>query len=626
MPEKTLQLAELAKIALESTAESDDLLPFLNRLLPEMRGAAGAKIVGVVRTNPPQWEAVAASGAPAKLLPTEAAAEAIDLNRPSAVGDWLAAPLGEGYALTAAGTTPVVFAELADILQPALQTVHNRAQRQRRIRRLERLLDITRRWGQAECTESLLKAMAETAADLLGAERASIFLWDKTNRQLIARPALGVEDDELRIPDNAGVAGQVVQTLQPRRVGGGLGENEIDRTVDKSTGYTTRNLICVPLLTPADRCLGAFEVLNKREGHFSDEDERGLVELAAYAAVALENTQHFEELLTKHQKLVEQAAEGVQLIGHSPAIEAVRSTVRRIADTDLAILILGENGTGKEVVARSIHYLSRRRDQPFIAVNCAAIAETLLESELFGHEKGAFTDARESRPGKFELASGGTLFLDEIGDMSPGGQAKLLRVLEDKIVVRVGGSRPIHTEVRILAATNQDLGAMVRQKRFREDLFFRLNVVSLELPALRERGEDVLLLAEFFLRSFCVGMGRRMPSFSAAARRRLAQHAWPGNVRELRNVCERLAYLSSGEVVELDDLAFLDPGLQESGPAVDLDATLAEATRQFQDRFIRQTIEAQRGNMTTAAQRLGLHRSNLYRKMRQLGMPTGDEE
>ncbi len=166
------------------------------------------------------------------------------------------------------------------------------------------------------------------------------------------------------------------------------------------------------------------------------------------------------------------------------------------------MLILGENGTGKEVVSRSIHYQSSRRNKPFIAVNCAAITETLLESELFGHEKGAFTDAHESRAGKFELAAGGTLFLDEIGDMSRGGQAKLLRVLEEKIVVRVGGSKPIHTDVRVIAATNQNLAEMVRAKKFREDLYFRLNVVTLDLPPLRERGDDVILLAELFLADF----------------------------------------------------------------------------------------------------------------------------
>ena len=619
-------MGDFAKFVLDSMAEHDELGPFLAQVLPEARTVAGGSAMAVVRTNPPQWEVLATSGAPAKLIPTVAAAEAIDRDGPASADDWLATPLGGGYVLTGSGVLSSALEGLAEVLAPAVSSISTRYQRQRRIRRLERLLEITRHWEQANSTEDLLKAMAKAATELLDADRASIFLWDKPNRQLVARPALGLQDNELSIPDNSGIVGQVVQSLEPRRVGGGLGEDQIDRNVDKNTGYTTHNLLCVPLMTPAGRCLGAFETLNKRNGHFSDEDERGLVELAVYAAVALENTQNFEDLLVKHQQLVQEAAAGVQIIGDSAPIEAVRSTVRRIADTDLAILILGENGTGKEVVARSIHYLSRRRDQPFIAVNCAAIAETLLESELFGHEKGAFTDARESRAGKFELASGGTLFLDEIGDMSLGGQAKLLRVLEDKTVVRVGGSRPIHTEVRILAATNQDLAAMVRQKKFREDLFFRLNVVSLELPPLRNRGDDVVQLAEFFLHGFCQHMGRRTPRFSAGARRRMTQHAWPGNVRELRNLCERIAYLSSGDTVEVDDLAFIDAGAKELAQSIDLDSTLAEATRQFQEQYVRQTIDTVRGNMTAAAKRLGLHRSNLYRKMRQLGMPTSDED
>src|SRR4029079_12443161 len=268
-------------------------------------------------------------------------------------------------------------------------------------------------------------------------------------------------------------------------------------------------------------------------------------------------TQDWQRLLESHRQIVDQAAEHARLIGKSPAIEALRSTVRRVADTELSVLVLGENGTGKEVISQLIHYLSRRRERPFIAVNCAAIAETLLESELFGHEKGAFTDARESRAGKFELASGGTLLLDEIGDMSLAGQAKLLRVLEEKTIVRVGGSRPIHTDVRILAATNQKLVELVRTKRFREDLYFRLNVVTLELPPLRERGDDVMLLAEHFLREFSKRAGRRVPKFSAAARKRLESHRWPGNVRELRNLMERLAYLSSGDKIETEDLAFI---------------------------------------------------------------------
>jgi DNA-binding NtrC family response regulator len=324
--------------------------------------------------------------------------------------------------------------------------------------------------------------------------------------------------------------------------------------------------------------------------------------------------------------MVEQAAEDTMLIGESTAIQAVRATARRIADTDLAVLVLGENGTGKEIVARSIHFGSRRRKHPFVAVNCAGLTETLLESELFGHEKGAFTDAHESRAGKFELASGGTLFLDEIGDMSLAGQAKLLRVLEDKIVVRVGGSRPIHTDVRVVAATNQKLVELVRSKRFREDLYFRLNVVSLELPPLRERGDDIMLLAEFFLQQFSKRAGRRTPKFSAAARKRMESHTWPGNVRELRNLMERLAYLSSGDRIEAEDLAFILSPSSGGSSLISAGRELSEATHEFQRKYIQQAIDTARGNVSQAAKTLGVHRSNLYRKMQQLGMETNESD
>jgi Nif-specific regulatory protein len=271
-------------------------------------------------------------------------------------------------------------------------------------------------------------------------------------------------------------------------------------------------------------------------------------------------------------------------------------------------------------------YLSRRRDEPFVAVNCAALTETLLESELFGHEKGAFTDAHEARAGKFEVASGGTLFLDEIGDLSPGGQAKLLRVLEEKVVVRVGGSLPIETDTRVIAATNKDLAAMVRERRFREDLFFRLNVVAMELPALRDRGEDILLLAQHFLEDFCKKAHRKPPQLMASARKRMLRHDWPGNVRELRNLMERLAYLSQGDQVEADELAFVLSPADEATNFASFNLPLSDATTKFQVEYIKLNVKRARGNMSEAAKRLGLHRSNLYRKMRQLGMPTAENE
>lgn len=617
---------ELIHFLLDVASKSNHIDEFFAKVLSEARVALPADALAVVRANPPQWQILAASGMPEHEIPTDVAADAIDKDAIATWNEWQAAPLGSSYALVVRKSPGAeVLSDFAEALAASMSSVRQTQTRERRIRRLERILEVTHNWGQTNSMESLLHAMAEAATDLLEADRASIFLWDRANKQLVGRPALGVENGELRIPDDAGIVGQVIQSGESRRVGGGLGDEDIDRKVDEKTGYKTSTLLCVPLVSPAGKLLGAFEVLNKHNGHFSSEDEHGLTELAAHAAVALENTQQLEELLTKHQQLVDQAAEGVQLIGDSPAIEAVRSTAKRIADTDLAILILGENGTGKEVVAQSIHYLSSRREQPFIAVNCAALTETLLESELFGHEKGAFTDAHEARAGKFELASGGTLFLDEIGDMSLSGQAKLLRVLEEKTVVRVGGSTPIHTEVRILAATNQDLAVMVREKKFREDLFFRLNVVSLELPPLRNRGDDVMLLAEHFLRNFCRTMGRPAPKFSAPAAKRLLAHRWPGNVRELRNLMERIAYLSTGETVEVDDLAFIEAVSGELTDTVDMNATLSDATKQFQQQYIRHTIDLTKGNMSKAAKRLGLHRSNLYRKMRQLDM-GGDEE
>ena len=510
--------------------------------------------------------------------------------------------------------------QLTSALCRGIASVDSRRQNLRRIRRLEAILDIANEWNQAREVIPLFVQMAETATQLLQADRASIFLWDRASRTLVGRPALGVKQGELRIPDDRGVVGQVIQTKLPLRVDATTEPERIDRQVDSQLGYTTMSLLCVPMPGRSGELFGAFELINSANGAFTAEDETALIELAGHAAIALENAQDRENLVSTSRQITDQAAEGVQLIGQSPAIEALRSIIRRVADTDLAVLILGENGTGKEVVAQSIHYLGSRRDQPLVAVNCAAIPESLAESELFGHEEGAFTDAKQARQGKFELAADGTLFLDEVGDLSLNCQAKLLRVLEEKVLIRVGGSDPVHTDARVVAATNQDLAEMVREKRFREDLYFRLNVVTLELPPLRERAGDLVLLARHFLEDFSSKARRKPPELSAAACKRLESHNWPGNVRELRNLMERLAYLSPGDRVEAEDLAFiLAPG--GDGPLVtDLDQTLAGATVEFQTEYIKRAIEQAGGNMSQAADQLGLHRSNLYRKMRQLDM------
>ena len=621
------KLASLAAELLWRSGVEDDEQSLLSRVAQVF----GADFIALAAMAGGRWRATASYGV-SRALPAELLSDVADREAAASDSGWVATSLGRpGEVLAAHSSAPSrgstaerEFKDLADVLQSALSVMRQRMRDRHRVERLEAILQIAASWSQTGEMEPLLDQMAQAATRLLHADRASIFLWDRPNHTLIGRPALGVAEGELRIADDTGIVGQVVQTGEARRVNSAMEEREINREVDRALGYQTRTLLCVPLRSADGDRFGAFEVINKVDGPFTDDDEEALTELAAHAAIALENTQQFEKLLKTHRQFVEQAAEGVQLIGESTAIDALRSTVRRVAGTELAILILGENGTGKEVVSQSIHYLSRRRDQPFIAVNCAAISETLLESELFGHEKGAFTDAHESRRGKFELASGGTLFLDEIGDLSLSGQAKLLRVLEEKVVVRVGGSKPIHTDARVIAATNQNLSEMVRQKRFRQDLFFRLNVVSLELPALRDRGEDVLLLAEFFLHDFCRKAHRKALKLSAAARKRLLGHTWPGNVRELRNLMERLAYLLPGDKIEPEDLAFSLASSEELPGNVAANLMLSDATDRFQVDYIKKAIERSGGNMSDAAERLGLHRSNLYRKMRQLGMQTGE--
>jgi transcriptional regulator with GAF, ATPase, and Fis domain len=614
---------------MESPNVNDLLRQALTGLLDVIEGDFAA----LVRSEGGSWKQLSVSGR-SQPLPWDLLSEVLDGDEPVVLGGWRVAPLaprrGSGELLVVHGAQRVVDAvamqALADGLHVAMEGVRQRTRMEQRVRRLEAVLSIAATWRQTLEMEPLLTQMAEAATQLLDCERASIFLWDRKNHVLIGRPALGVEGGELRIDDKTGVVGQVVQSGQSRRINAEEDSGEIDREVDRQLRFHTQSLLCIPLRGANGKTLGAFEMINKRDGRFTDDDEDALTELAAHASIALENTQQVEQLLRTRNQLADQAAAGVELIGGCPAIEALRSTVRRVAMTDLALLILGENGTGKDVVSQMIHYLSRRRHEPFIAVNCAAIAETLLESELFGHEKGAFTDARETRQGKFELASGGTLFLDEIGDMSLSGQAKLLRVLEEKVVVRVGGSTPIHTDARVIAATNQDLAAMVREKRFREDLYFRLNVVTVELPALRERGEDILLLAEHFLERFCLQARRKTPRLTAAARKKMLAHRWPGNVRELRNMMERVAYLAAGDRIEPGDLAFITSTKPEEGAWFRPDRTLGDATREFQVEFIRRQIQGTRGNMTEAARRLGLHRSNLYRKMNQLGMETDSPE
>ena len=313
-----------------------------------------------------------------------------------------------------------------------------------------------------------------------------------------------------------------------------------------------------------------------------------------------------------------------QLLGESAPIEAIRTTIGKVAPTDVAVLITGENGTGKELVANQLHQHSRRHNRAFVAINCAAIPADLAESELFGHEKGAFTGAVAARPGAFEQANGGTLFLDEVGDLPLPMQAKLLRTLQEQTVQRVGGQKTLEVDVRILAATNQDLEAMVADKTFREDLYYRLHVVRVHLPALRERPDDIAALAQCFLQAACArnGLGRRRLAKTAGGW--LSAQAWPGNVRQLKNVIEAAAIMAETDVVAVDDLQAVAVPAPARGPEGDTDWFRFERLDEFraatEKEFLRRKLLENSGNIKRTAERIQLMRSNLYKKLDRYGL------
>ena len=617
---------------------------FLRTALPDLANEFAAQWVAVAGKTP-HWQILGEFGrCPVSEPPFALAAEALDrdatvfhkveLGNGTTCGV-IVVPLGKalppsqvlilaGRAI-ASDSLPAATAA-GRVLGRAMTNVTHREKLLQRSERMRATLNIAAQFSQATDSQSLLELIAREATQLIGSDRASIFIWDREAKEIVACPALGVDGGNLRLKDDIGIVGEVIQTGKTIQVDDAYQDPRFNKEVDLKLGYTTRNLLCVPLIDQQQHRIGAFEVINKLSGDFDHEDADSLKELGRQAATALQNTQEREQLARRHRQLTDQVTQGVRIIGESAAIVALRSTIERVAATDLPVLILGESGTGKEVVAQALHYRGARREQPFVAVNCAAMPDSLLESELFGHEKGAFTDAREARPGKFELAHGGTLFLDEIGDMSLSGQAKLLRVLEQKVVTRVGGSQVIPVNVRVVAATNANLQESIRSKKFREDLYYRLGVVKLDLPPLRERPEDILLLADFFLVQFCRQANRKLLSMSPEARQRLQAHNWPGNIRELRNLMERVSFLCAGDKIETADLAFLLSPELERGSGISDTAPLADATAEFQKEHIRKAIKFNKNNMSEAARSLGLHRSNLYRKMRQLEMNEADGE
>jgi Nif-specific regulatory protein len=401
--------------------------------------------------------------------------------------------------------------------------------------------------------------------------------------------------------------------------------------VDVQTRVKTKSYLCVPLKT-RERSLGVLTAVNKCQGFFSADDVRLAEAFASQLAVALDNARLTEKLaMVQGQRRgrspfvqkEHQSGTGLSaLIGQGARMQEVYWLSEQILHTTTTVLLTGESGTGKDLMARIIHAHGARAKGPFIAVNCAAIPEALLEAELFGYERGAFTNATQRKPGRFELAAGGTLFLDEIGEMSPALQAKLLRVLQEKQFERLGSTKTTRTDVRTIAATNRNLPQLIAEGKFREDLFYRLNVYPIPLPPLRERREDILPLAEHFLQRFTKGLGKDGVVLSKDVRERLMRHTWPGNVRELENVIERAAILCRGTEVTLQELpSSLQEQGEEHNPRVGhgrmpVGVTLAELEKQC----IVQALERVNYNQLRASRLLGLSRTQLRTRMRNYGL------
>ena len=463
----------------------------------------------------------------------------------------------------------------------------------------------------------LQDTLLQTLLDTIPAERGALLLV-KDNSEVAVAAHAPARRSETEQPIR--ISRSVVERV--RREGAAMlcvdiGEDELIREAESLVAAHVRSLICVPLLIRA-RVAGLIYLDSNHPETKLDEGHLELVTaIGSIAAVTIDNVHHMEWLQRENQRLHEENKLEHNMIGESPRMRDVYRFIEKIAPSDATILIRGESGTGKELVAHAIHNNSERSDKQFVAINCAVLSETLLESELFGYEKGAFTGAVAQKRGRLEVAQGGTVFLDEVGELAPATQAKLLRVLQERQFERVGGTRTIEVDVRIIAATNRNLEEAIRAGTFRQDLYYRLNVISLTLPALRERREDIPLLACHFVARYSKKCKRLVSGISPETRECLLGYDWPGNVRELENAIERAVVLGNSDVITPDDLP---ETLLAVAPVSTSTSNFHEAVLEMKKQLILRTLEQTNGNYTEAAKALGIHPTNLHRLIRTLGL------
>ena len=481
----------------------------------------------------------------------------------------------------------------------------------RRLHELRKLHQFSKQLlGEYELT-ALVELLLDSTIDVSGADKGILVLMNNDGEPRVqaardaSRTSLSASDE--LVSDS--IMSKVLRTKQPLIVSDAQGDSEFSNS-QSVVNLNLCSVMCVPLLDRGS-LIGLLVVGNDNVANlFTQEHLELLTIFAAQASLILTNAMLVNELKLDNEALAEkvEALSFGQIIGASDAMREIFRKVEKVAHTDVTVLIQGETGTGKELIARELHNRSHRAKGPFITINCGAIPENLLESELFGHVRGAFTGATQTKPGKFHLADGGTIFLDELGEMPLNLQVKLLRVLQERVVSKVGDTRNETVDIRVVAATNKDLDEEVREGRFREDLFYRLNVVTLHLPPLRNRDEDVILIANYFLSRFCEQFGVGNKALSNDSQIAMKKYSWPGNIRQLENRLKKAVILADRAMLEPDDL---DLDAEDLETILDL----AEAKERFQRNYINEVLARNNGNRTKTARDLGVDPRTIFRHL-----------
>jgi len=485
-------------------------------------------------------------------------------------------------------------------------------------RDLATLLKISNSIGAIADSAQLQTYLLDAVNEVISAERLAIVITERNSTEIVSIAGwskFAGRNDALKPSRSI--------TQQVLREGVALLSNDLfaNDSLNARASLAEANVcsvLCVPMVVFKETLGVIYLDTSDAAARFDEDDLQLLTAIAGIAAMAFANARQVATLEDENERLRNEINTTHQLVGQSKPLNAVLQFIAKVAPADSTVLIHGESGTGKELAARAIHVNSRRATNPFVAINCATLTETLIESELFGHEKGAFTGAIAQKRGKLEVADGGTLFLDEVAELSPLMQAKLLRVLQEREFERVGGTRPIKIDVRIVAATNQDLRAAINSAKFREDLYYRLNVVSVVMPPLRERREDISLLANYFISLYSKKCKRKVMGLTEKARSLLQRYDWPGNVRELENAIESAVVLGNSETITVDDLP--ERLFQNTADEPSNAATFYQAVVEAKKRLLLDAITQANGNYTQAAKALSIHPNNLHRLVRTLGL------